>query len=69
MTGGDVSRFQRRGMPRAGDPSKQFANAMGAAMGSMVKAVASAPGGLPVQSGPVVRVTRGKTTTLEQAGR
>jgi len=42
----------------------------------MVKAVASAvPGGaglggpLPVQTGPVVRVTRGKTTTVEPAGR
>ncbi|MBA3053756.1 MAG: Flp pilus assembly protein CpaB [Sphingomonadales bacterium] len=67
VTGGDVSRFQRKGMPRAassGDAAKQFANAMG----SMVKAVSGAAG-LPVQTGPVVRVTRGKTTTLEQAGR
>ncbi len=68
VTGGDVSRFQRRALPRPTDASKQFANAMGAAMGSMVKAVTGAPG-LPVQTGPVVRVTRGKTTTLEQAGR
>lgn len=67
VTGGDVSRFQRKGMPRAAasaDAAKQFANAMG----SMVKAVSGAAG-LPVQTGPVVRVTRGKTTTLEQAGR
>lgn len=76
VTGGDVSRFQRRGLPRptsAADASKQFANAMGAAMGSMVKAAASPSAGtapaLPVQSGPVVRVTRGKNTTIEQAGR
>ena len=69
VTGGDVSRFQRRALPRptsAAEAGKQFASAMG----SMVKAVAgAAPGGLPVQTGPVVRVTRGKTTTMEQAGR
>ena len=70
VTGGDVSRFQRRALPRPANPAeagKQFA----AAMGTMVKAVTggAAPGGLPVQTGPVVRVTRGKTTTLEQAGR
>jgi pilus assembly protein CpaB len=70
VTGGDVSRFQRRALPRQGSPAdagKQFA----AAMGSMVKAVAgaAAPAGLPVQTGPMVRVTRGKTTTLEQAGK
>ena len=72
VTGGDVSRFQRRALPRptsAGDAGKQFAAAMGSAMGSMVKAVTGAPGGLPVQTGPVVRVTRGKTTAMEQAGR
>ncbi|MBC2663927.1 Flp pilus assembly protein CpaB [Novosphingobium flavum] len=71
VTGGDVSRFQRRALPRAGsaDGASKFANAMG----SMIKAVATAgaPQGqpLPVQTGPVVRVTRGKNTTYEQAGK
>ncbi len=72
VTGGDVSRFQRTALPRPKpqvDPGKQIA----AAMGSMVKAVTGAvgapSGGLPVQTGPVVRVTRGKTTTIEQAGK
>ncbi|HET9628445.1 MAG TPA: Flp pilus assembly protein CpaB [Novosphingobium sp.] len=74
QTGGDVSRFQRRAVGRPADPAKSFGQAMGNALGSMVKAVAAAaPGGsglgLPVQTGPSVRVTRGKTTTVEQAGR
>ncbi|MFC3173141.1 Flp pilus assembly protein CpaB [Novosphingobium bradum] len=72
QTGGDVSRFQRRAMGKPAEP-KSFGEAMGNALGSMVKAVASAAPGLggplPVQSGPSVRVTRGKTTTVEQAGR
>jgi pilus assembly protein CpaB len=76
QTGGDVSRFQRRAMGKPVNTAKSFGDAMGSALGSMVKAVASAvPGGaglggpLPVQTGPVVRVTRGKTTTVEPAGR
>ena len=76
QTGGDVSRFQRRAMGKPADTAKSFGQAMGNALGSMVKAVAAAApggagfgGGLPVQTGPSVRVTRGKTTTVEQAGR
>jgi len=77
VTGGDVSRFQRRALPRSGNPmadtGKQIANVMGAIMGSVARAsgggAAPAAGGLPVQTGPMVRVTRGKTTTLEQAGK
>jgi len=75
QTGGDVSRFQRRAMGRPADSAKSFGQAMGNALGSMVKAVAAAApgggglGGLPVQTGPSVRVTRGKVTTVEQAGR
>jgi len=48
---------------------------MGNALGSMVKAVAAAApggggfGGMSVPSGPSVRVTRGKITSVEQAGR
>jgi pilus assembly protein CpaB len=73
QTGGDVSRFQRRAIGRPADTAKSFGQAMGNALGSMVKAVAAAApgggglGGMP--SGPSVRVTRGKTTTVEQAGR
>jgi pilus assembly protein CpaB len=72
VTGGDVSRFQRSALPRKsapGDGAKQFANAMGSMVKAVVGAATGAPGGLPVQTGPVVRVTRGKTTTLEQAGK
>ena len=75
QTGGDVSRFQRRAVGRPADSAKSFGQAMGNALGSMVKAVAAAApgggglGGLPVQTGPSVRVTRGKVTTVEQAGR
>jgi len=76
QTGGDVSRFQRRALGKPADTAKSFGQAMGNALGSMVKAVAAAApggagfgGGLPVQTGPSVRVTRGKTTTIEQAGR
>lgn len=73
QTGGDVSRFQRKALPRTGnDGAKDFGAAMGGALGSMVKAMTGAVGaatGMPAQSGPVVRVTRGKTTTLEPAGR
>ncbi len=76
QTGGDVSRFQRKGMPRVGgaDAAKDFGKAMGNALGSMVKAIAGPGaaglgGGSPFAIGPTVRVTRGKTTTVEQAGR
>lgn len=59
VTGGDVSRFQRSSIPSQAAPA-QPAMAMAAP--------ASAPqvaGGMPVRTGPVVRVTRGKTTTDE----
>ena len=60
---------------RQADSAQSVGQAMGNALGSMVKAVAAAApgggglGGLPVQTGPSVRVTRGKVTTVEQAGR
>ena len=66
-TGGDVSRFQRRTVPArassAGDPASamaSFARALGGAAGS--------PGGAPVPSGPVVRVSRGNTVTVVPVG-
>jgi pilus assembly protein CpaB len=60
-TGGDVSRFQRKSMP-----SMQSARPMSAAA-----PVAANPGmgGMPfMRSGPVVHVTRGKTTSDEPIG-
>ncbi len=58
-TGGDVSRFQRRSKPAMGN--EQPAQA---APGNVQVTVQTAP----VPTGPVVRVTRGKTTTVESAG-
>jgi pilus assembly protein CpaB len=60
VTGGDVSRFQRRSVP-----------ATRAALPGPYAAPNPAFGQRPrpeIPSGPVVRVTRGKTTTLESAG-
>lgn len=60
VTGGDVSRFQRRSMPlTAPAPRMTMAAAPAAGSGS---------GATVVRSGPVVRVTRGKTTVEEQVG-
>lgn len=52
VTGGDVSRFQRRSLPR--NPDSAGSN-------SVMTAMNMAPG--TVSAGPMVRVTRGKTTT------
>ncbi len=70
VTGGDVSRFQRRTMPATkADQAKQVA----AAYANTIADRAGMPrGGArpgdPVQTGPVVRVTRGKTTVVEPVG-
>lgn len=58
VTGGDVSRFQRRSVP-----AEPVAPRMGAAGPAVASAFAAAP------QGPVVRVTRGKNTVVEQVGR
>ena len=70
VTGGDVSRFQRRSVParpasqgdQAGDPMTRFANAL------MNKGdpAAAAAGGVP--TGPGVRVARGNTVTVVPVG-
>ena len=61
VTGGDVSRFQRRTVPKAPEE----------AVRSMVAAVVNtaAAAGVRVSTAPVVRVTRGKNTTEEVAGK
>ncbi len=71
VTGGDVSRFQRRSVPakaggaeQAGDPMTKFATAMGRAITGKDPA---APEGSPY-SGPGVRVTRGNTVTVVPVG-
>ena len=57
VTGGDVSRFQRRSVPAkpGNDAANQTANA-------------SAPGGQSVPAGPVVRISRGNTVTVVPVG-
>ncbi|MDT0508814.1 Flp pilus assembly protein CpaB [Novosphingobium sp. MMS21-SN21R] len=62
VTGGDVSRFQRRTMPVAapagGSPS----------MGAPAPAPQLTMNGTPVPRGPIVRVTRGKDTEAVSVG-
>ena len=60
-TGGDVSRFQRRSIPRAA-PVAQSASSMSNS------APAMAQGAGPVATGPSVRVARGNTVTLVSVG-
>jgi pilus assembly protein CpaB len=62
-TGGDVSRFQRRSVPRA--PVVQAAPSMSNAAPAMTS---SAGQGAPVAPGPSVRVARGNTVTLVPVG-
>ena len=73
VTGGDVSRFQRRTVPTAEQAaqaiSQRYNNAMNgrATMQPYSERRTSGPA-VSIQSGPVVRVTRGKTTTAEPVG-
>jgi pilus assembly protein CpaB len=62
-TGGDVSRFQRRAMPRMGSPAPASGQApapAGASNGDHF--------GPPPPTGPMVRVTRGKDVTAVSVG-
>ena len=59
VTGGDVSRFQRRSIP---------AKASAAPVSGSVASNASAAGGQPVVTGPVVRVARGNNVTVVPVG-
>jgi pilus assembly protein CpaB len=61
VTGGDVSRFQRSSVPRS---KEQVADQV---VTGMVNAIAGAVGPA-VPSGPTVRVTRGKVTSVEPIG-
>ena len=63
VTGGDVSRFQRRTAPPSGNElARMAANTQPPSVGPVTAAV-------PVRNGPVVRVTRGKQTTEEEVGK
>lgn len=59
VTGGDVSRFQRRSVPVA-PAAPRMAEPAGPS---------ASPGFAAAPQGPVVRVTRGKNTVVEQVGR
>jgi pilus assembly protein CpaB len=62
VTGGDVSRFQRSSRPMTADERAiRMASAVGGPSPRMSSDIA-------MRSGPVVRVTRGKTTTEEVVG-
>jgi pilus assembly protein CpaB len=72
VTGGDVSRFQRRSVPartssqgeQGGDQMTKFATAMGRAITGKDPAAPEAA----AVSGPVVRVARGNTVTVVPVG-
>jgi pilus assembly protein CpaB len=66
VTGGDVSRFQRRSMPTTKteamkDFAKSYGQGVGQGLGSAIVG-GGGPARVAVTTGPVVRVTRGKET-------
>ncbi len=71
VTGGDVSRFQRRSAPNPEpkpQPSLSSYYSRPNPMPSYSRAGSGAATSVSVRSGSVVRVTRGKTTTAEPVG-
>ncbi len=62
VTGGDVSRFQRRSIPPT-EPTSKPVMALG------VGGQNTADGGVAVPTGPIVRVTRGKNTVAVPVGK
>lgn len=67
VTGGDVSRFQRRSVPAMGGGNRQSAY-NGPVAPSGAPAQIAAPAAPPVPRGPVVRVARGNTVTEVPVG-
>jgi pilus assembly protein CpaB len=67
VTGGDVSRFQRRTVPSPESLVKTAASTIANTLADRA-GMPAAGAAKPVPAGPVVRVTRGKTTTVEAAG-
>ncbi|MGC1271259.1 MAG: Flp pilus assembly protein CpaB [Croceibacterium sp.] len=68
VTGGDVSRFQRTSAPRSGPTATMQSAGPSAPAMSMPQGGGSQSAPV-IRSGPVVRVTRGKNTTEETAGK
>lgn len=66
VTGGDVSRFQRRTLPPTRDQLAARATPVAAAIPDRGAPMAARP---VVPSGPTVRVTRGKTTIEVEVGK
>ena len=71
VTGGDVSRFQRRTVPvdKPAIPSAAMTSYSGPSMTMSQPSGPSAPAGPPAYAGPTVRVTRGKQTTEVPVGK
>ncbi|WP_170005538.1 Flp pilus assembly protein CpaB [Pseudopontixanthobacter vadosimaris] len=67
VTGGDVSRFQRRSMPAMTSSRPEPVTIAAPSMGVPTQ-VSSRAGSAPVHTGPTVRVTRGKETTEVPVG-
>ena len=70
VTGGDVSRFQRRSMPASREAlAREFVRSAGAAAGTAI--AGGAPGSSATMSpmGPTVRITRGKVTEAVSVGK
>jgi pilus assembly protein CpaB len=65
VTGGDVSRFQRRSVP---NPEGAARAAAATIANTIADRAGLPPAGQARSSGPVVRVTRGKNTTVESVG-
>ncbi len=71
VTGGDVSRFQRRTLPPPARPAQSMASPMSFQSADRAGSPSANPAGERAAApsmGPVVRVTRGKTTTAEPVG-
>ncbi len=67
VTGGDVSRFQRRSIPRMEPKPATSVVSMGNGGGGDNSGASSAAA--PVRVGPVVRITRGKSTVAVPVGK
>ena len=68
VTGGDVSRFQRRSMPAMTSSRPEPMTIAAPSMGLSTPAPQGGASSAPVHTGPTVRVTRGKNTTEVPVG-
>jgi pilus assembly protein CpaB len=68
VTGGDVSRFQRRSVPGRTASDAEMAGEMMSKFGQALAGAAGAPGAQPVPTGPSVRVARGNSVTVVPVG-